>query len=118
MKNQIARAKGRRSALEETLAMQLKAAGLLFKREFVFAEPRKFRFDFLVWKCDGPEVAVECEGGVFSGGRHTRGAGFLKDCEKYNLAAEVGYHVLRYTMADIKSGAALAQIERVLKQES
>lgn len=108
------------SALEETLAMQLKAAGLHFEREFVFAPPRKFRFDFKVWREREAYpvynvIAVECEGAVFAGGRHNTGVGFTKDCEKYNLAAENNWRVLRYTMAQIKSGEALAQIERCLK---
>jgi hypothetical protein len=42
-------------------------------------------------------VALEVEGGAWSGGRHTRGAGFLGDMEKYNAAAILGWCVLRCT---------------------
>jgi hypothetical protein len=42
-------------------------------------------------------VALEVEGGVWTGGRHTRGAGFLKDVEKYNRAAVLGWRLLRVT---------------------
>jgi len=68
--------------------------------EYRFTPPRKFKFD-LAW----PElkIAVELEGGVYSGGRHTRGKGFEGDCEKYNLAAEQGWLVLRYTTNMLKS---------------
>ena len=40
-------------------------------------------------------IAYEIEGGVFSGGRHTRGVGFIKDCEKYNLHLAAGIPVYR-----------------------
>lgn len=62
--------------------------------EHRFASPRRWRFDF-AW----PEqmVAVELEGGVWTGGRHTRGAGFEADCEKYNEAFALGWRVFRLT---------------------
>jgi len=63
-------------------------------REHVFDPSRKWRFDFAVV---AQKVAVEIEGGVWSGGRHTRGAGFQEDCIKYNRAVELGWKVLRYT---------------------
>lgn len=68
------------------------------KREYRFHPVRKWKFDFAY-----PErmVAVEAEGGVFSGGRHTRGMGFVNDCEKYNMAVLMGWKVLRYTSKDI-----------------
>ena len=72
----------------------LKNAGLpLPEAEYRFCE-RKWWFDF-AW----PEkkVAVECEGGLYSGGRHVRGTGFLADMEKYNKAVLLGWKVLRYS---------------------
>jgi len=62
-------------------------------REYKFHETRKWRFDFC-WP--DIKVAVELEGGVFSGGRHTRGMGFVADCEKYNQAALLGWRVFRF----------------------
>jgi hypothetical protein len=60
--------------------------------EWEFDSVRHFRFDY-AW----PEsrVALEVDGGIFSGGPHTRGTGFAKDVEKLNLAAEQGWLVLR-----------------------
>ena len=62
--------------------------------EHRFHPKRKWRFDF-AW----PDVrlALEVEGGVWTGGRHTRGSGFLGDVEKYNAAAVMGWRVLRCT---------------------
>lgn len=62
--------------------------------EYRFAPPRKWRFDY-AWVCF--KVALEVEGGAFTRGRHTRGAGFIKDMEKYNAAVLAGWKVLRVT---------------------
>ena len=71
-------------------------------------ETRKWRFDF-AWPAD--QLALEVEGGIWTGGRHTRGAGFLRDCEKYNTAAVMGWSVLRVTPEQVSSGAALKWVE-------
>ncbi len=67
--------------------------------EMKFDPKRRWRFD-MAW----PEskIALEIEGGVWSGGRHTRGAGFIKDAEKYNRAAMMGWRVLRITPDQIQ----------------
>jgi very-short-patch-repair endonuclease len=103
------------SRLEDVLEFHLTSTKApVFEREYQFHPTRKWRFDF-AW----PDalLAVECEGGTWTGGRHTTGSGFEADCEKYNEAALRGWTVLRYTMAMIKSGVALQQIEAALKQE-
>ena len=63
-------------------------------RELRFAPPRKWRFDF-AWPAR--RVAVEIEGGIWSGGRHTRPQGYEGDLEKYNCATVEGWRVLRAT---------------------
>lgn len=68
--------------------------------EFKFDSKRKFRFDFYC-ESNGLKVALELEGGVWSRGRHTRPSGFLKDMEKYNLAASKGILVFRIPSHDI-----------------
>lgn len=62
--------------------------------EYKFCETRRWRFDF-AWL--ERKIAVEIEGGTWTGGRHTRGSGFAKDCEKYNHAALDGWRVFRFT---------------------
>ena len=73
------------------------------------ADLRDWRFDF-AWPDRG--LAVEVEGGTWSGGRHTRGGGFEGDCEKYNAAALLGWKVLRFTGGMVESGLAAATLER------
>jgi very-short-patch-repair endonuclease len=100
------------SALEARLALHLRACGMPeFEREHVFAPPRRYRFDF-AW----PElkVAAEVEGGTWTGGRHTRGDGFERDAEKYNLAALDGWRVLRFTAAMVRDGRALETIRKAI----
>lgn len=63
-------------------------------REWRFGNKRRWRFDF-AWIM--AKVALEVEGGVWSGGRHTRGSGFLRDMEKYNAATMAGWRVIRCT---------------------
>ena len=104
----------RRSEWEELLAVQLTALQIEFKREQTLIPGRRFRFDFLV----GQSLIAEVEGGTWRGGRHTTGAGFQKDCEKYNLAVEMGYRVLRFTSNMAPSGDAAQQIERIVRQTS
>jgi very-short-patch-repair endonuclease len=97
----------------ERLHFQLHAAGVPeHVKEFRFDDTRRWRFD-LAW----PQfrLAVEVEGGTWVNGRHTRGSGFEKDCEKYNAAALAGWFVLRFTTGMIDSGAALATIKRAIE---
>lgn len=100
---------GRKGGIED-LAMDFLAAGLTPEREYKFLPDRKFRFDFAF-----PEqkVAVEVDGGTWSGGRHTSGLGFRNDCIKTNLAVLNGWRVLRFT-ADMVRDGALAVVEEAL----
>lgn len=63
-------------------------------KEFKFHPVRKWRFDYAI-----PEykIALEVEGGVWTGGRHTSSVGFMKDMEKYNTATLMGWRVFRTT---------------------
>jgi very-short-patch-repair endonuclease len=101
------------SKLEETLARQLAESPDIPApvREVRFLDSRRWRFDF-AW----PDVKLACEveGGVYSGGRHTSGAGFEKDCEKYNTALVLGWRVLRVTAKHVRDFLALEWIEQAL----
>ena len=100
------------SKLEDSLAWAIRCSGLPKPvYQFKFHPERRWRSD-LAWP--DRKLLVEIEGGTWSNGRHTRGSGFEKDCEKYNEAAILGYRILRVTGGMVKSGAALRYIERLL----
>jgi len=82
-----------------------------YEREYYFHPSRKWRFDF-AWPA--LMIAVEVEGGVWSGGRHTRGKGFVEDCIKYNEAALLGWTVFRCTTDMVRSGQAMHYIETMM----
>lgn len=83
------------------------------EKEVRFDHDRRFRFDRAY---TAHRLAIELEGGVYSGGRHTRGAGFERDCEKYNLAVLRGWRVLRFTGSMLRKDPAgcMTQIEEAL----
>lgn len=70
--------------------------------EFYFHPTRKWRFDCALVDA---KIAIEVEGGAFTEGRHTRGAGYVNDLKKYNEATIYGWRLLRYTPQQIKNGA-------------
>lgn len=82
--------------------------------EYQFYSERKWRFDFAFVP---QKVAVEMEGGVFSGGRHTRGRGYTEDVIKYNQAVVMGWKVLRFTglMIQADPETCIEQVKRLLE---
>ena len=100
------------SALEDFLAAHIRYMGLPEpQRQYKFSPSRRWKFDFC-WP--DKMLAVEVDGGTWTGGRHTRGAGFQADCEKLNAAVIAGFRVLRFTGKMIRSGEALVIIEAAL----
>lgn len=90
------------------------AAGLPVPvREFRFHALRRWRFDY-AWPLE--RVALEVEGGVWSGGRHTRGAGFLGDVSKYNEAAAGGWYVIRCTPRTLRTAATVDLVARTMQR--
>ena len=79
--------------------------------EYRFSPPRRWRFDFAI---PSEKIAIEIEGGVFTGGRHTRGVGYLKDIEKYNTATSLGWRVLRFTHVQHNYSDIIAAIRETI----
>lgn len=104
------------SELEADYAQAIHLAGLPApEREVKCAPGREWRSDF-VWP--DARLIVECEGGTYSGGRHTRGKGFEDDARKYNTLTLLGWRVLRVTGAHVTSGEAVAWTEQGLRGEA
>lgn len=61
-------------------------------------------------------LGIECDGGVFSRGRHVRPQGFIDDAEKLNAALVEGWSVLRFTIDMIEDGSALTILQAMLCQ--
>ena len=97
---------------EAKLARDLKVLKIDFEQEFYFHSDRKWRADFHLI---GKKILVEVEGGIWNGGRHTRGKGYLGDMEKYNTATMMGYQVIRFSTEQVKSGLAAQQIEKMVE---
>jgi hypothetical protein len=80
--------------------------------EHRFHPKRKWRFDY----ADPISmVAIEYNGGVWSGGRHNTGAGYLRDLEKINSALEMGWVVFQLGtgMVTLDRLSEIAQFMRV-----
>jgi very-short-patch-repair endonuclease len=103
------------SAPEELFYLHCKANKIEVVREYKFHPTRKWRADFAI-----PEkmILIEIEGGVWIKSRHTTGAGYTADCEKYNEATLCGWHIFRFTPDIVKSGAAIGMIEKYLQNGS
>lgn len=80
--------------------------------EHRFHPIRKWRFDY-AW--EEHRVALEVEGGVWVGGRHTSGAGFVKDMEKYNEAACLGWRIIRCQPRELCSSKTINTIKKAIK---
>lgn len=79
--------------------------------EYEFHPSRKWRFD-LCWP--SLMLAVEFQGGSWTGGRHTRPKGFADDCEKFGEAAVMGWRVLPVTYAQVRAGLLWAWLDRLM----
>ena len=71
--------------------------------EFRFHPVRRWRFDY-AWPAS--LIALELDGGTWTRGRHTRGAGYRGDCEKLNAATSMGWRVFRVTAGMLKANPA------------
>ena len=66
--------------------------------EWPFHPTRKWRFDYA---CPELKIAIEVDGGIFTGGRHSGGVGQLRDFEKGNAACAMGWYVFHTTPEDM-----------------
>lgn len=90
---------------EAALALHLRVEGIPFEREVRLVPDRRWRWDFVV-----QDLAIEVQGGIWTRGGHSRGAGQERDFEKSNAAVKAGYRPLHYSTGMIESGMAIADI--------
>lgn len=90
----------------------LKELKLKVEKEYKFHPTRKWRMD---WAIPSHKICCEEEGAVWTNGRHTRGAGFIGDMEKYNTATSMGWRIIRIVPGDY--GKALRFIEEIIKTD-
>lgn len=93
-------------------------------KEFKFNKDRRFLADYCILT-DFLRLIVEFEGLNFVDprfSRHTNPMGYAKDADKYSLAAEGGFFLLRYTVLNLKNEAMRMDVRRqvrtlILKQK-
>jgi very-short-patch-repair endonuclease len=117
------------SELEAMMALQFRAYKMPVTEEYKFAEAhvgagkgirnrlkeaglKNWRFDFAFLD---QKIAVEIEGGAWTGGRHTRGKGFSEDLIKYDAAMNLGWTVYRCDGSMVKNGCAINTIRKLLE---
>ncbi|HMU61585.1 MAG TPA: hypothetical protein PKA66_07375 [Gemmatimonadales bacterium] len=82
--------------------------------EHRFHPTRKWRWDY-AWPA--AKVALEVDGGLFIGGKHARGAGILKDQEKRNAGATLGWRLLVVRPSTLASLDTVRLIQAALDLE-
>jgi len=81
------------------------------KFEVKFHPKRRWAFDICF-----PEyrLAVEVQGGIWVGGRHSRGKGMVNDMEKNNEAIRLGWRVLYMQPKDVMKTETIELIRKCL----
>lgn len=85
--------------------------------EYRFDKLRRWRFDYAIPLL---KIAIELQGGIWNNGKHSRGIGYINDCDKHNAAIEQGWLILSYTShhLDNDPNAVIEQICRVIMLRS
>ena len=82
--------------------------------ELRFHSVRRWRFDLAF---PDQKVALEVQGGIFTGGRHNRGAAMLKEWVKLNTAAAMGWRLLYCQPKDLCMSQTVDIIREALEYE-
>ena len=113
-----------RSKAEEIFAFHVKLSTLpdpVREHRFSEATKRRWRFDF-AWPHF--KIAVEIEGLIHFGknpdgstktSRHQTSRGYQNDLNKYNQGVLEGWHVLRFSQHQVKTGQAITLVETLFK---
>ena len=114
---------------EDAFAAILDDMGLAYERQFLYAEGRKLRADFVVSLKRGkpldpleyPSIIIQVEGGIFTRQAHGSIKGVLADIDRAladidraNEAAINSWFYLRVTPEMVRDGRARELLERLL----
>jgi very-short-patch-repair endonuclease len=100
-------------AVRDRFFAELRRAGIAVPAEEVrFHDARRYRFDF-AWPAE--RLALEVDGGIWTWGAHGRGAGIERDQDKTNLAAALGWRVMRTTPRKLCKPVTIALIRLALE---
>lgn len=101
---------------EALLAQHIAAEGLPQPdTQFRFDQVRKWRADF-AWQRE--RLIAEVDGGTHGFGSHNSSKGYRADRERDQAATLAGWTVLRFTVAQVKSGEAISAIARWFAQRA
>lgn len=97
-------AKAVKEARDNAFRLSLAVAGIHVEpvAEHRFHPTRKWRWD---WSWPERKLAIEVDGGVWTRGKHGRGAGIVQDHAKQNAAVALGWRVMRCTPRDLTDPA-------------
>ena len=84
-----------------------------FEFEYKFHPTRKWRFD-IAWVEQNQKLALEVQGGIWGGGRHSRGAAMLLEWQKLNAAAALGWRILYCQPQDVCTTELITTIKTAL----
>jgi len=80
------------------------------RREYLFHPQMDYRFDF-AWR--DHLVALEIQGGAFTGGKHGRGNGLTSDFKKNNAAIALGWRII-YASSPMLRGVAITELGEII----
>lgn len=75
---------------------------------------RKWRFDI---GFEEEKVAIECQGGLYANGKHSREKGYRNDAEKSAEAQLMGWKVIAATPSMIKDESVVGLIREALRRK-
>ena len=87
-----------------------------FVEEYRFHPTRRWKID---WAAPTLRLGLEYEGGVFhAAGGHRATGKFLRDLEKYSVAAAMGWRIIRCTAREVESGQVFEWLTMALEERA
>lgn len=106
-----------RAFVTQCLALKLPPSAVQWRfvnSRYPASATRKWRADLVF---PDYRVMVEIDGGIWIKGAHGHPTDILRNMAKQNDAMLLGYQVLRFTPAEVRSGHAVDFTQRVLKSK-